>query len=160
MVQYWVCIFQFYDCYKKEKLLVFELNHPWRRYIKVITSFVQYNRTSLPVLFWRVVFRNRTGRRCVTAQLTPYWLQLSSHCLWFSPRLISNKIGHAQCTLYTVHARLSNIIQIVLGYTYISYNIHTNTCHLMVLACSSILYPLSRSTCSLNRRKVCSCSRQ
>ena len=48
----------------------------------VLTSFVQYNRTSLPVLFWRVVFRNRTGRRCVTAQLTSYWLLLSSHCLW------------------------------------------------------------------------------
>ena len=26
-----------------------------------ITSFVQYNRPGLPVLFWRVVFRNRTG---------------------------------------------------------------------------------------------------
>ena len=26
-----------------------------------ITSFVQYNRPCLPVLFWRVVFRNRTG---------------------------------------------------------------------------------------------------
>ena len=29
--------------------------------IKVLTSFVQYNRPCLPVLFWRVVFRNRTG---------------------------------------------------------------------------------------------------
>ena len=26
-----------------------------------LTSFVQYNRPCLPVLFWRVVFRNRTG---------------------------------------------------------------------------------------------------
>ena len=50
--------------------------------IKNITSFVQYNRTSLQVLFWRVVFRNRTLWRCVTAQLTSYWLLLSSHCLW------------------------------------------------------------------------------
>ena len=31
--------------------------------IKIITSFVQYNRSSLPVLFSRVVFRNRTGRK-------------------------------------------------------------------------------------------------
>ena len=46
-----------------------------------ITSFVQYNRTSLLVLLWRVVFRNRTAWRCVTAQLTSYWLLLSSHCL-------------------------------------------------------------------------------
>ena len=30
-------------------------------HLKVITSFIQYNRTSLPVLFWRIVFRNRTG---------------------------------------------------------------------------------------------------
>ena len=41
-----------------------------------VTSFVQYNRTSLPVLFWRVVFRNRTGWRYVTAQLTAYSIQV------------------------------------------------------------------------------------
>ena len=33
----------------------------WFWIILLITSFVQYNRPCLPVLFWRVVFRNRTG---------------------------------------------------------------------------------------------------
>ena len=36
----------------------------WQGYfngIDSITSFRQYNRPCLPVLFWRVVFRNRTG---------------------------------------------------------------------------------------------------
>ena len=68
-----------------------------------VTSFVQYNRTSLPVLFWRVVFRNRTGCLCVTAQsaqLTSYWLlqgpkRPNMGLFWdlgFSPRLISNRV--------------------------------------------------------------------
>ena len=36
-----------------------------------ITSFVQYNRPSLPVLFWRVVFRNRTGWKRFVGGYTP-----------------------------------------------------------------------------------------
>ena len=40
----------------------------------LLTSFVQYNRPSLPVLFWRVVFRDRTG-----GQQNQTWLCL----VWF-----------------------------------------------------------------------------
>ena len=61
-------------------------------------KFILHNR---PCLFWRVVFRNRTGCLCVTAQsaqLTSYWLlqgpkRPNMGLFWdlgFSPRLISN----------------------------------------------------------------------
>ena len=44
-----------------------------------ITSFVQYNRPSLPVLFWRVVFRDRTG-----GQQNQTWLCL----VWFNINIL------------------------------------------------------------------------
>ena len=62
-------------------------------------KFILHN--NRPCLFWRVVFRNRTGCLCVTAQsaqLTSYWLlqgpkRPNMGLFWdlgFSPRLISN----------------------------------------------------------------------
>ena len=47
---------------------------PFKGIVFNLTSFVQYNRPCLPVLFWRVVFRDRTG-----GQQNQTWLCL----IWF-----------------------------------------------------------------------------